>query len=1219
MLKKISKGRSLITRLIWLNILAIISVSVLIGVWARNNVIEDSRSLGIERLQVLNQRISTVLDEELTQRKKYLGHLATQLSEVIQLKPLSEIQKMIDNRFWLHEAFKGGLVVLNSEGRVLLDSPNLERRVGLYLGDRDYFLWVKKHKQSYISKPVIARAIAEPAYIISNPILDANGNFLGAVNGVTKLLDDVILNKVSRSYLGKNSHVYVLDFENQLIVTSSNKDLIMQPLAQLNKSGVLKEVIDGSMYGESVSNFGGDVIYSASRIEQTGWVVLNTYPSSNWVEHANKLVKQIFWISLISTLIIISFSVYYLRNQLLPLQTTKKALARMGEPGAKAEPIAIRYDDELGALVKAFNSLLGQLKKNEAKLVIASEKAEAASRAKSQFLSNISHEIKTPLNAVLTLAYIQLEHTFDPEGRLRLKKIQSSGRALLAVMNDILSFIELENKNVSTTISSFNLEEVLAEIVQEYAQYNADKPIEFLFEIERGIPTSLRGDSQHLLQVLGHLLSNAGKFTEQGHVVVRVTQLAAADSDSSDKLTLQFCVTDTGKGISAEKLGQLFEVFRQVDETDSRAFAGIGIGLALSNRLIQLIGGSDISVESELNKGSSFCFTVPLSVDARQAEFKQQLPLASKQGTAFIIDDQEISRDVLSDILSDWSITSESANSLDVALKKLRETAQATENSQLKSKRYGAIFLDWSLPGTQGEDALNKIEALYQQIPNAKPPVFIMATASEAELIEFDTAASYPIILKPLSRSAVYDAINQVISEQRPSHEPLPHAAAARILIVDDNHVNREVVASLLKSHQLKYDMARNGLEAVEHVKQHHYDLVLMDLHMPVMDGYEATRQIRSFNKKTPVIALTATALDEDRTRAFEAGMNAFLTKPIEPKQFYNQLSHYVTFTDTAEEQLAVRIVSNRREKQNKQRILIVDDEVTNLKILANTLNKDYIVQVANQGERALKLCNSDTPPDLVLLDIQMPNMDGYELCKLLKENPKTSRIPIIFVTALSTPQSEEKGLNLGAVDYITKPYQMAVVQARIRAHINLKIKTDLLEQLSYIDGLTHIANRRHFDITLENELSRLQRSGQSIGLVMIDIDFFKAYNDNYGHGKGDECLQQVAKALSSVITRPSDLLARYGGEEFVVILAETDVGGVSFVAQKLRDVINGLEIPHEHSAVANHITISLGCVAEQVTRLTRADHLLKRVDDALYEAKRRGRDQVFIAQDNER
>lgn len=294
-----------------------------------------------------------------------------------------------------------------------------------------------------------------------------------------------------------------------------------------------------------------------------------------------------------------------------------------------------------------------------------------------------------------------------------------------------------------------------------------------------------------------------------------------------------------------------------------------------------------------------------------------------------------------------------------------------------------------------------------------------------------------------------------------------------------------------------------------------------------------------------------------------------------------------------------------------KSAILIVDDISSNIQVLANALQADYRIKVATNGQRALEVCRSESPPDLILLDIMMPDMDGYEVCRELKSDAETSSIPIIFVTALSEVSDEEKGLNLGAVDYITKPFHLPIVKVRVRNHLNLKLKTDLLEEMSHIDGLTHIANRRNFDEVMEKESRRIARIPQPISLIMLDIDFFKAFNDNYGHGLGDECLVQVAKAMREVIKRPTDLLARYGGEEFAVILPETPLDGAIKVAEELRAAVEALDFPHAYSAVADHVTISLGVACNELDQKVQVENILKQADQALYKAKKLGRNQV--------
>jgi diguanylate cyclase (GGDEF)-like protein len=292
-----------------------------------------------------------------------------------------------------------------------------------------------------------------------------------------------------------------------------------------------------------------------------------------------------------------------------------------------------------------------------------------------------------------------------------------------------------------------------------------------------------------------------------------------------------------------------------------------------------------------------------------------------------------------------------------------------------------------------------------------------------------------------------------------------------------------------------------------------------------------------------------------------------------------------------------------------KQTILIVDDQPTNVQALANLLKNDYRIQVANNGEKALSIARSDDPPDLMLLDIQMPGIDGYEVCKQLKEDPHTSKIRIIFVTGRDSVSDEEKGFKLGAVDYISKPFYPVIVRARVRTHMSLKLKTDLLEQISMLDGLTGIPNRRYFDEQLNKERGRALREKKPLSVLMMDIDHFKSYNDNYGHGAGDECLQRVARTLIESLPRPTDLIARYGGEEFVALLPGTDAKGAGEVAERLRKAVVDLGVKHEHSSTAGVVTLSLGTnTLDEPFEAQETSSLLKKADEALYAAKESGR-----------
>ncbi len=316
----------------------------------------------------------------------------------------------------------------------------------------------------------------------------------------------------------------------------------------------------------------------------------------------------------------------------------------------------------------------------------------------------------------------------------------------------------------------------------------------------------------------------------------------------------------------------------------------------------------------------------------------------------------------------------------------------------------------------------------------------------------------------------------------------------------------------------------------------------------------------------------------------------------------------------------------------HKSTLLVVDDERFNLNILKDILEVDYDLLLAKSGEQAWQRASSDSPPDLILLDIMMPDMDGYQVLEKLKANAVTREIPVIFITAMGAEEDEARGLGLGAVDYITKPISAAIVRARVRTHLALRHSmremaqlnaqlaqknaelvrlNAILENMAMLDGLTGIPNRRHFDACLEQEWSRSVREQTPISLILMDIDFFKLFNDNYGHGAGDVCLQQVARTLAGAMTRPVDLMARYGGEEFVCLLPGTDLEGVATVGNKLRESIHALGLEHRYSKVAGHVTLSMGGVTLVPPRGSSPAILLKAADERLYEAKREGRDRL--------
>ncbi|WP_228286258.1 diguanylate cyclase domain-containing protein [Arcobacter vandammei] len=297
-----------------------------------------------------------------------------------------------------------------------------------------------------------------------------------------------------------------------------------------------------------------------------------------------------------------------------------------------------------------------------------------------------------------------------------------------------------------------------------------------------------------------------------------------------------------------------------------------------------------------------------------------------------------------------------------------------------------------------------------------------------------------------------------------------------------------------------------------------------------------------------------------------------------------------------------------------KPTILIVDDMTTNLIILSDILKDDYNIKIAKSGLKALEILNSQDNIDLILLDIEMPDINGYEVLRKLKNSDKTKNIPIIFVTAKSSEEDEEYGLNLGAIDYITKPYSKSIVKIRIKNQINLKLKTDLLEQLSMYDGLTNIKNRRFFDESFERVYNKAKRDKSNFALIMIDIDYFKPYNDNYGHGQGDIALKKVASSLQSTLNRANDLVARYGGEEFVVLIQDIDEQGLEKISNNILESIKELKIKHEYSLISSQLTISMGIAYYLSNNEIPKIKILMEADETLYKVKNSGKNNFLIS-----